>query len=248
MGCGYAAQLAGVPPGKRVHPGPFEQWPRASESGYFFAAPPSGSAGFSTGLAASAAFDAEPVAAPGTRGAVCAAPASGSTGALRTSDVSTDWPTLTRTANAARMMLSNTNRPASTAVARVRKSAAPRADINPVGLPPMPRPPPSDFCNRITPTSAAAMSAWKTVRKINMLAALQGIWSGIVAHLGARGSNCKAGLAPAWSALQIHVARCTFAALMIAAKLSADRLAPPTSAPATSSACSSASALPALTD
>ena len=37
--------------------------------------------------------------------------------------------------------------PASTPVARVRKSAAPRADIRPDGLPPIPSPPPSDFCN-----------------------------------------------------------------------------------------------------
>ena len=61
-----------------------------------------------------------------------------------------------------------TNPPASTEVARVRKSAAPRADISPDGLPPMPRPPPSDRCIRMTVTSAAAMMAWTTSRKTNM--------------------------------------------------------------------------------
>jgi hypothetical protein len=39
------------------------------------------------------------------------------------------------------------------------KSAAPRALINPAGLPPVPRPPPSDFCIRITVTSKAATIA-----------------------------------------------------------------------------------------
>src|SRR3546814_19957362 len=41
-----------------------------------------------------------------------------------------------------------TKMPARTVVDRVRKSAAPRADMNPAGLPPTPRPPPSDFCIR----------------------------------------------------------------------------------------------------
>ncbi len=36
------------------------------------------------------------------------------------------------------------------------------------GLPPMPRPPPSDRCIRITVTSAAAMMAWTTRRKANI--------------------------------------------------------------------------------
>ena len=39
------------------------------------------------------------------------------------------------------------------------KSAAPRADMKPVGLPPMPRPPPSDFWIRINPTMHAPTSA-----------------------------------------------------------------------------------------
>ena len=53
-------------------------------------------------------------------------------------------------------------------VERVRKSAAPRADISPDGLPPMPSPPPSERCMRMTPTSAAAISAWRTRRKVNI--------------------------------------------------------------------------------
>ena len=46
---------------------------------------------------------------------------------------------------------------ARTDVARVRKFAAPRADIKPAGLPPPASPPPSERCIRITPTSEAAM-------------------------------------------------------------------------------------------
>ena len=57
---------------------------------------------------------------------------------------------------------------ASVVVARVRKSAAPRADMRPDGEPPMPSPPPSDRCIRITVTSAAAMMACTTRRKANM--------------------------------------------------------------------------------
>jgi len=51
------------------------------------------------------------------------------------------------------------NRPARIAVLRVRKSAAPRADIRPEGLPPEVNPPPSERWTRITPTSNAAMRA-----------------------------------------------------------------------------------------
>src|SRR5690606_17803560 len=55
---------------------------------------------------------------------------------------------------------------ASHLVARERKSAAPRALITPVGLPPMPSPPPSERCISTTPTSAAATIAWSTKRKM----------------------------------------------------------------------------------
>ena len=56
-----------------------------------------------------------------------------------------------------------------TAVERVRKSAAPRADISPDGLPPVVNPPPSDRCIRITVTSSAAMMAWTTSRKVKIM-------------------------------------------------------------------------------
>ena len=51
---------------------------------------------------------------------------------------------------------------ARTEVARVRKSAAPRADISPDGLPPTPSPPPSERCIRITATIEAATSDWRS--------------------------------------------------------------------------------------
>jgi hypothetical protein len=54
------------------------------------------------------------------------------------------------------------------AVARVRKSAAPRAVINPADDPPTPSPPPSERCMRMTPTSEAATSVWTMSRKVNM--------------------------------------------------------------------------------
>ena len=54
---------------------------------------------------------------------------------------------------------STMNKVANMVVIRVRKSAAPRADINPDGLPPIPKPPPSDRCIKITPTSEAATIA-----------------------------------------------------------------------------------------
>ena len=50
------------------------------------------------------------------------------------------------------------NRPPRIAVERVRKSAAPRAVMNPDELPPTPSPPPSERCIRMTPTSEAATS------------------------------------------------------------------------------------------
>jgi hypothetical protein len=48
---------------------------------------------------------------------------------------------------------------ANIAVVRVKKSVAPRADIRPDGLPPIPKPPPSERCIKTTPTSEAAMIA-----------------------------------------------------------------------------------------
>src|SRR5579864_2711514 len=60
------------------------------------------------------------------------------------------------------------NRPPSTAVARVRKSAAPRAVMKPDELPPTPRPPPSDRCIKMTAMSVTAMSVWTISRKANM--------------------------------------------------------------------------------
>jgi hypothetical protein len=71
-------------------------------------------------------------------------------------------------AKAASTMLMPTNITASTAVVRVSKSAAPRAVISPAGPPPVPSPPPSERCIRITPTSAAAIRPWRTSRKVNM--------------------------------------------------------------------------------
>ena len=65
-------------------------------------------------------------------------------------------------------MLIKMNKVARIAVARVRKSAAPRADIRPEGLPPVVKPPPSERCMRITVTSSAAMIAWTTSRKVNI--------------------------------------------------------------------------------
>ena len=54
------------------------------------------------------------------------------------------------------------------AVVRVRKSAAPRALINPVGLPLDVSPPPSDRCIRMKATSAIVTSRWMTRRKVSM--------------------------------------------------------------------------------
>src|SRR3954464_3395466 len=65
-------------------------------------------------------------------------------------------------------MLRPTNRVARIVVSRVRKSAAPRADIRPDGLPPMPSPPPSDFCTRMVATRLAAMTSWTKRRNLNM--------------------------------------------------------------------------------
>ena len=52
---------------------------------------------------------------------------------------------------------SRMNRVANIVVVRVKKSAAPRADIRPDGLPPMPKPPPSERCIKMMPTSDAAI-------------------------------------------------------------------------------------------
>ena len=91
---------------------------------------------------------------------------SGAVGA-RWSDVSivVEWRVAAMTASA---MLIRMNSPPRIEVARVRKSAAPRADIRPEGLPPVVSPPPSERCMRITVTSSAAMIAWTTSRKVNI--------------------------------------------------------------------------------
>ena len=60
-------------------------------------------------------------------------------------------------ATKARDIDSRMNKVANIVVVRVRKSAAPRADIRPDGLPPMPKPPPSERCINMTPTSDAAI-------------------------------------------------------------------------------------------
>src|SRR5579871_2586777 len=106
------------------------------DAAYFLRTPASGSndpeadgagAGCAPGCAAGAADS----------GAVAGGAADGTedaTGVGRFSVVSTVWPPPIFTASAASTMLSTTKRPASTWVARVRKSAAPRADMKPVGL------------------------------------------------------------------------------------------------------------------
>src|SRR3546814_6819610 len=68
----------------------------------------------------------------------------GADGAVRDSDVSISTGACLTDARIARKILSPTKRIARIVVARVRKSAAPRADISPEGLPPTPSPPPSD--------------------------------------------------------------------------------------------------------
>ena len=91
-------------------------------------------------------------------GAGCAAgsPDSGTTGAgatgadLRASEVSIVFAVVFCVASTASAIDRLTNVTARMPVARVRKFAAPRADIRPVGEPPMPSPPPSDCCIRIT--------------------------------------------------------------------------------------------------
>ena len=75
---------------------------------------------------------------------------------LFASDVSMDAGSRATPAMAASMIDKNTNSPPRTDVLRVRKSAAPRAVMNPDELPPTPSPPPSERCIRITATSAAA--------------------------------------------------------------------------------------------
>src|SRR3546814_10271445 len=62
----------------------------------------------------------------------------GADGAVRDSDVSISTGACLTDARIARKILSPTKRIARIVVARVRKSAAPRADISPEGLPPTP--------------------------------------------------------------------------------------------------------------
>src|SRR5579864_5827796 len=59
-------------------------------------------------------------------------------------------------------------RPPSTAVERVRKSAAPRAVMKPEELPPTPRPPPSERCMRMVQINEIAMSAWTISKNANI--------------------------------------------------------------------------------
>jgi hypothetical protein len=67
------------------------------------------------------------------------------------------------------------------AVERVRKSAAPRAVMNPDELPPTPRPPPSERCIRMTPIRAAATTVWTISRKANTGSAFFGSEAGDLA-------------------------------------------------------------------
>src|SRR6185369_17453985 len=71
-------------------------------------------------------------------------------------------------ANAAMIIDKVMNSPPRTAVERVRKSAAPRAVMNPDELPPTPSPPPSDRCIRMTLMRATAIMVWTIRRKANM--------------------------------------------------------------------------------
>jgi protein-L-isoaspartate O-methyltransferase len=95
-------------------------------------------------------------------------PVSGVGAALPASDVSILVGSCVAPAIAAMMIERRMKAAPSTAVERVRKSAAPRAVMNPDELPPTPSPPPSERCIRITPTSEAATSVWTISRKANM--------------------------------------------------------------------------------
>lgn len=86
----------------------------------------------------------------------------GATGAdtgCRASEASSVAGARLNVARPARPIDRSTKRLARIVVARVRKSAAPRAVIKPDGLPPPASPPPSERCIRMTPTMAAAMIA-----------------------------------------------------------------------------------------
>jgi hypothetical protein len=93
----------------------------------------------------------------GGRAAKGALPAGALIGAARLSEVSIDVACRVAAITASRMV-KVTKTVARIAVDRVRKSAAPRADINPAGLPPPVRPPPSERCIRMMVTSAAPTS------------------------------------------------------------------------------------------
>ena len=121
------------------------------------------------------------------------------------------------------------NRPPRIAVERVRKSAAPRAVMNPDELPPTPSPPPSERCIRMTATSEAATTVWTISRKVNM-AELSGRGCG-ASRRSARGASTGAA-----------------AASTIGRKSAALRLAPPTSAPSTSGTAKISAAFEALTE
>src|SRR5581483_1310381 len=113
----------------------------------------SGTASFETGAAALAATLASGLLVVPVIG-VAGDPA-GAAG--RASEVSILLGAPDMVASTAITLLDMTNSVARTAVALVRKSAAPRALISPDGLPPMPSPPPSERCIRMTETSAAAI-------------------------------------------------------------------------------------------
>src|ERR1700719_790269 len=54
---------------------------------------------------------------------------------------------------------------ASTAVVRVSRLAVPRLDMNPAP-PPMPKPPPSDFCSNTVAISVATIIRWITITTV----------------------------------------------------------------------------------
>ena len=84
---------------------------------------------------------------------------------------------------------STMNVPPRIAVARVRKSAAPRAVMNPDELPPTPSPPPSERCIRITLMSEIAITDWTISRKANMTLFL-GMRGGDLATVSGRFKAC----------------------------------------------------------
>ena len=103
--------------------------------------------------------------------------------------------------------------------------------MKPDELPPTPRPPPSERCIRMTPTSEAATSVWTISRKVNIGRTFSG--NRLRGDLGDRGR----GFQPL-----------SAAAATIGRKSAALRLAPPTSAPSTSATAKISAAFEALTE